>query len=237
MQASEPLDVYLVEKAPYYYLSGRDAHGFLYARFACIMRNAKIPVVFHFQPINRVLQRIRVDKKACSLGWFRIPGRESFAIFSDGLWNDQSMGVVVHKDAVARFAAFGSLDKMLATPGLRAVIPENVSFGQKLDLMLTQSKNDIQTSTINFVQAQTMVASKRVDYTIANVPEYNWHKEVEKERYGRDVIEMIRYSDMPEGEQRHLMCHRDFDSRQRAAINQAIRQFKKDCDLRISAPP
>jgi polar amino acid transport system substrate-binding protein len=230
------LEILLVEKAPYYYPDGRNPHGFLYSRFACIMHSAKIPVSFHFQPINRVLHRIKTDKKACSLGWFRIPIRESYATFSEGLWDDKPMGLVVHKDAALRFAAYGSLEKMLATPGLKAVMPENVSFGQTLDRMLSRSKHEIQISTINFVQSLTMVASKRVDYTIANIPEYNWHRKLEKERFGRDVIEMIRYSDMPEGEQRYLMCHRDFDRRELEAINQAIRQFKADCSLQILAP-
>ncbi len=49
-----------------------------------------------------------------------------------------------------------------------------------------------------------MVASRRVDYSIANVPEYAWHKKREMERNGRDVLELVRYSDMPPGEERYL---------------------------------
>lgn len=225
-----------MEKAPYYYPGGRDPHGFLYDRFACMMQAANIPMSYHFQPINRILHRIKTDPKACSLGWFRIPLRESFASFSLGIWDDQPMGVVVHKDAVARFAALGSLDALMKTPGLRAVVPENVSYGQNLDRVLGPSQHAIQTSTINFVQSLTMVANKRVDYTIANIPEFNWHKKMEKERNGRDVIEIIRYSDMPAGEPRYLMCHRNFRRQDMEAINQAIHQYRKDCDLKMAPP-
>ncbi len=49
-----------------------------------------------------------------------------------------------------------------------------------------------------------MVASRRVDYSIANVPEYAWHKNREMERNGRDVVELVRYSDMPPGKERYL---------------------------------
>ncbi len=81
-----------------------------------------------------------------------------------------------------------------------------------------------------------MVASRCVDDTIAYVPEYAWHKKREKVRNGREVLELVRYSDMPPGKERYPMCHRNFRADHLEAINKAIRHYRKDCGLKNPAP-
>src|SRR5690606_34791512 len=90
--AAEPLAVYYIEKPPYYHSIAGEPTGFLLERTRAIFSDAQIALRFEARPAKRILLEMEQNREPiCSIGWFRTPQREAFALFSLAIYRDEPM--------------------------------------------------------------------------------------------------------------------------------------------------
>src|SRR5690606_3099630 len=93
--AADPLPVYYIEKPPYYHSIAGEPTGFLLERTRAIFSDAQIPLRFEARPAKRILLEMEQNREPiCSIGWFRTPQREAFALFSLAIYRDETMTVL-----------------------------------------------------------------------------------------------------------------------------------------------
>jgi polar amino acid transport system substrate-binding protein len=180
---------------------------------------AGIPVVWVKLPTNRQLLNLkRNSEMECAIGWFKNPEREQFARFTKAIYRDLPTMALANNGFNVKKGM--RLEDVLAIKGVRVLAKDNYSYGPFIDGLLAKFKPVvIRTTSENSVMVE-MIRANRADFMFVAEEEAKYLAE----EAGASVKEfqMIKFSDMPMGEKRYIMCSKQVPDEIINKLNNAI---------------
>ncbi|WP_119300907.1 substrate-binding periplasmic protein [Dongia deserti] len=202
--------------------SGDHVTGILVDPVAAALAKAGIGADWSEMPPARQTEEIkRAKEPVCGLGWFKRPERESFALFSEPIYQDQPTIIVARRNDV-RFSDGMSLQDNFRDAARMLIVKTGYSYGAAIDGWIKALQPRAETSSGSNELLLGMVAQARVDYAIM-APEEAQDLLGTKPALGAS-LRTVRLSDAPDGELRHLMCSRATPLELIARINDALAQ-------------
>lgn len=220
VQAAEPLALMYYDRPPFM-IDGGDgsASGLTVNISSEIMKTARLDHAWHKFAAKRILELVRENAiYGCGIGWFKNPEREQFARFSKPIYRDKPLVAIAPKKFV--LPADTTLAVALATSGTRVLVKEGFSYGG-IDPLLLKYKPTLISTAGEVVQMIQMIKANRADMTF--LPEEEALYLLGQAGFRADDFNLIKFSDMPAGSTRHLMCSKKVPESVMQQINAAIR--------------
>lgn len=199
------LIVGFIDRPAYSWSEDGEAKGLFVDIARDILTRAGIEYQFQPLPPKRMLKSVEEGKeKICVLGNFKTPERELYAVFTKSIYQNKPIGILTTKALAPGFTPYKSLAELTASPALRLGHIDGFSYGGAVDAFIAKMTGP----KISRVTTQSgmvgMLAAGRFDYMFADQEEY--------EALARAVnvppesLRMFTYPDVPEGNQRRMMC-------------------------------
>lgn len=221
---SEELDVYYIDKPPYYYTSSEGLpSGFLLKITQMILDNAGIEYTIQEAPAKRVLQILKNKENTLSPGWYKTIDRSEEYIYSDSIYQDSPSLIILSRDLYKDQKEI-SFEEILAS-GLKLVLVDGYSYGKWYDNHLQNYASNIEylnTVTMNIIM---MISRNRADWTLVNAEETMWLFE-----YYPHIAEDVRsisIQDSPRGNHRYLIFNPQVNEEIISRINVSIEEIKR----------
>lgn len=99
VNAESPIQLYYYDRVPYATTDAQgEVSGLCATPAANAFKQAGIPFQWKKMPFKRQLVTIKhIKKMACGIGWFKNPERESFARFTDSIYQDKTAVTISKK--------------------------------------------------------------------------------------------------------------------------------------------
>ena len=223
--AAEPVSsiaLYYYERPPYMvaHQDGK-ATGITADVAGKALARAGIAFTWNLMPAKRQLATIEHNTgRDCGVGWFKNPQREAFGQFSHPIYHDKPPVVIARGGFDAHT---DSLAQLLKRPGLQVLVKEGLTYGSYINDLLKNSKAHVTSITVEQPQLVRMIAAGRADIMFAPREEADYL--VTTQESGNESAHVVGFSDVPNGEARHLFCSRQVDAATMAKINAAIDQI------------
>lgn len=170
---------------------------------------------------QRALEEIRANKgPVCSIGWFKTPERQAFAVYSVPIARESASLVVVRTVQRNSLVSKASLADLLADKQVRIGVVAGFSYGTELDQLLQPLQPRIDAAPDTATNLRKL-AGWRVDAVLADAKDFEYYLQEAKIR-PEDVM-ALSFPDMPQGELRYLMCSKKTSPAQLQKINTAMR--------------
>ena len=226
--AKESMTVYYFHRPPYYVKDATgQAGGFLVEATRLVLDEAKIPFHFEQMPPKRILNRLREPSPACSPGWFKTPERERFARFSQPIYRNRPLCIIINRQLAMRFDEGSEMTRILSS-GLTLGVVDGFSYGRWADAHIADLGPKIYRLAGNQGSLLEMVLRNRVNYMFIASEEaaYIFAHDDRAAAMGR----IVPIADAPEGNPRHIMFSPGVDEQTVSRIDVAIEK------VRVSAP-
>jgi polar amino acid transport system substrate-binding protein len=210
------------ERPPYYFTSQGQPGGFLLAIARNAFSAAGLEVGYESAPPKRIMARMREGGRLCSVGWFKVPEREDFALFSVPIYRGQPLVLVAAWRDRARLEGKATLEEVFAEPGLVWGVPGGYAYGAVIDGLRARLAPQVADAPTALDQMLAMLAVGRFDYLllapeelplldpsgeIGEDRERPWPGQNGAERHGDFLV--LPLADLPDGPARHIMCTPD----------------------------
>ncbi|WP_413203945.1 substrate-binding periplasmic protein [Rhodospirillum sp. A1_3_36] len=219
--AEKPLKVLVFERPPYYESRADGGYIGLVATPAK-MAFDKAGIFFEWvqtQP-NGHLRAIEANRgPLCALGWFKRADREVFGQFSDVIYTDKPSRIMTRADNVA-VQFHKTAQGMLADKSLRMGGKLGYSYGSYLDGLVAGLDPPRVTVSQDETGMARMLLGGRFDYMI--VSEVEAMVLMDSLAAAAEDIVLLTMSDIPPGNDRHLICSKATDPGLIARFNQAL---------------
>jgi polar amino acid transport system substrate-binding protein len=212
----------LYEDRPPYYFTGTDGRigGLAIDPVKAALAKAGISPDWRVSSAKRQIASIRADREpVCSPGWFKKPEREAFAKFSVPIYRDRPQVVVTRADNALRIN-HGTLEKLLRDPNLTMGVKLGYSYGQYIDALIERLEPVTMRSSQDVHGLIRMLVGRRFDYMLAAPEEFS-SMAARLGIAGEDIVS-VTLSDIPDGNDRYLMCSRKVSDEWLARINAAL---------------
>jgi uncharacterized protein (TIGR02285 family) len=222
----DPLVLFVFDRPPYYQLqNGKPADGFLLDMAQDILNQAGIPFEVREMPPSRVLATFEAREiRACALGWIRTPDRESFARFSQPIYTNKPLGVVVGREKSQSLGPSPLLEDLFAADlawGLR----QDFSHGRMLDEAF-RAHPKLRLGLFSDLRTiLRLIAKGRLDATLLSSEELSTHLAAEPALAA--ALRLLPIADGPPGFTRHLMCDHSVNPALLARIDAAIEAYRQ----------
>ncbi|HEX5683005.1 MAG TPA: transporter substrate-binding domain-containing protein [Ideonella sp.] len=219
--AAEPLNLYFFERPPYaVQRAGSDeVHGLSATPAAQAFKSAGIAFRWVGMPTMRQLVTLKNNgaPPACAVGWFKNPERELHFKFSKPIYRDKPTVALARADYTQ---ASATLADTLRQPGLQVLIKDGFSYGPLIDQLLIQSKVERIVTSADSVPMIRMVAAQRAHFMFAAEEEAAYL--VEQAGVPTTQLRTLRFTDLPHGERRHILCSKTVPDELIERLNKAI---------------
>lgn len=211
-------------KPPYHYLENGGEHGFLLERSKQVFAHAGVEAEHVEMPSKRIWQNFSTGMhNFCSIGWYRLPERESLVNFSLPFHIDRPHTVVSGPAALAAVKAHTSLSSLLQDKSLSLGVVDGVSYGPELDAMMAHAANKIEKRTVEPLKIMRMAAADRFSFVIIDREDWEWSHTHEE---GLGKLHNIDFADIPPGLTRYIVCSKDVSHDTMARLNRVIESLK-----------
>jgi uncharacterized protein (TIGR02285 family) len=186
-----------------------------------IFRRAQLNVHWVRVPQQRVLPALKANQALdCSPGWYRTPEREAMFRYSLPIYLDRPFAALVRADLSGPDEI--SAVELLARPGLRVVLRQNMAHGDYVDgLIGKMPPSQVQSLSVDSVPLVKMIYAGHVDLTVVT--------DEEAERIIADAglkpadFRLLRFTDVAKAEARHIICNQQVPEAMMARLNKAIK--------------
>lgn len=208
------------DKPPYHYLEGATDQGFLLKRIKDVFATAGLRAEFVEQPQKRIWANFEHGAaNYCSISWYRLPEREAVARYSHAIHTDAPHVVLASPAAAQQVQAHGSLASLMADRKLTLGVMDGVSYGGKLDAMISGSENRVMRRTVSVTGMLRMLSAGRMSYVLVDREDWQY---LSKNEASLAPLVPREFADMPAGLDRHLVCSRDIKPAVMDKLNRAI---------------
>lgn len=219
--SAEPLDIFYFEYPPYYrQLENQEASGIIVDIARRVFAAAGVEPKFSFMPAKRILHEIQSGRPGASLGWFKTPEREQFALFSLPVYVNRPVGVFFLREDEEKFRPFSTLEGVLDSGQFVLGRVQGFSEGPHLDAMLGKYKDKTVQVAADSVRLLRMLESRRCDFML--VPPEETDVLLEAAKAPREKFMLRAMSDIPQGNLRYIMYSRTVPQALIQRIDQAI---------------
>jgi polar amino acid transport system substrate-binding protein len=218
---AESLDIFYFEYPPYYHqLENQEASGIIVDLARRIFSAAKVEPTFSFVPAKRILHELQSDRPAASLGWFKTPEREEFALFSLPIYVNRPVEVFFLREHEGKFRPYSTLEGMLQSGQFVLGRVQGFSEGAELDVMLGKYRDKTVQVATDSVRLLKMLESRRFDFMLVAPEEADVL--LEAAQASKEKFMLRAMSDIPHGNLRYIMYSRAVPQDLIRRIDQAI---------------
>lgn len=208
------------ERPPYSYTVDGKAMGFLVDMTARIAAEAGVQPVFQEMPAARILEEVRDEKSTlCSIGWFKTPERETFALFTRPIFRDLPLVAVALQRRRHLFAGKTTLRALAEDHSLTLGLVKAWTYGDAAGAIIAKASPRTTLAPDQPRQAR-MLAAGRFDYTLARPGELP-ELAAQAGLAPSDLL-VISLSDLPAQGVRHILCGRGVPREVMERIDAAI---------------
>lgn len=222
-----PLDdtivVYYHERRPYYVTTPNQVHGLIADRVNWVFKDAGINYVWQKTPAKRQLEIIRNNEQlACAVGWFKTPERDAFGNFTLPIYLDNPTMAIARADN-DQINSGGLLARTLSNRRLRLLRKDGYSYGRFIDDGIKEyAPREIVTTAENLSMVK-MIHTHRADYFFISKEEAE--DVILCSDLPRKDFKVVRFSDMPQGNKRYLICSRKIEEITLLRLNRGIKNY------------
>lgn len=182
-------------------------------------RKAGIAFVWEPTSMSRQVKMLRDgEANECVVGWHKTSERESFAKFTLPVYKDGPIVGVARADYV--FAPGNTLASGLATPGLRVLVRDKYSYGERIDAMFQRVKPTLIASNQPNLQLVELIKAGRADLMLASQDEANLL--IRHAPSSQKELTLVRFADIAQGVERYIVCSRKVPDEVINKLNKAI---------------
>jgi len=184
------------------------------------MEKAGIPYVWRNASPTRQLANLRANlEPLCGIGWYKTPERQTFAKYSRAIYQDAPMiGVAnIHFQAPEN----PRVEDVLGRADVSVLLKESVVYGPYLDAQFAAMKARPVKSYESYAKLIKLVQIGRVDLTFVPLEEAEYF--VADMGYRQEDFHFIRFTDMPQGEKRYIICSMKTDDAVLQRIDAALK--------------
>ncbi len=219
-RAEETLTVAWRNKPPQQYMEDHVEKGILLDRAKEAFSDAHLPARFVEEPAKRIWNNFAIgSKNYCSIGWYRIPERESLVQYSIIFHTDPPHTLLAGPVAVATVMAHKTLASLMNDENLTLGVVDGVSYGPELDAMIKRSKNRIERSTTSPMVMAQMIGANRASFMFIDKEDWEFLHDKERSMQGTTQLDL---KGMPQGLDRYIVCSKDVPASSMKKINQAL---------------
>jgi len=211
------------ERKPYYIEGANGVHGLCADPVKLAFMKAGISFRWQKTPANRQLKIIKENRAPeFAIGWFKNAERQKFAKFTSHIYRDKPTLALARSDNEIIKSEY-SIDHVLSNRRLRLLRKAGYSYGAFIDEKITAFQpRQIETTSEN-INMLMMVKSHRADYFF--VADEEAKELISQSGYQLTDFKYIRFTDMPEGNKRYLLCSQKVDDKIIVRLNRAIRHY------------
>jgi len=204
--AQSPIQLYYYDRAPYATTDAQgEVSGLCATPAANAFKQAGISFEWKKMPFKRQLVTIKQNKKmGCGIGWFKNPERETFARFTDSIYQDKP-AVTISKIGNNALEKHRDLISLFEDKKVKLLVKDGFSYGAYVDELINNHDPEIvSVVTSTNVQMLQMILSGRADYFFISEEEADHI--VVNVGYNVSQFQLRHYSDMPAGNHRYITC-------------------------------
>ena len=219
--SAENLDIFYFEYPPYYHqLENQEASGIIVDIARRVFAEAGVEPAFSFVPAKRILHELQGDRPAASLGWFKTPEREQYALFSLPIYVNRPVVALFLREHESKFRPFSTLEGLLQSGQFIFGRVQGFSEGAQLDAMLEKYRDKTVQVATDSVRLLKMLESRRVDFMLVAPEEADTL--LDAAQAPREKFMMQAMSDIPQGNLRYIMYSRAVSQDLIRRIDEAI---------------
>lgn len=215
--------VHFHQRRPFYMSDGDKVHGLVIDPIALAFTTAGIPHVWQETPAKRQLDIIeRNEDESCAAGWFKTPERETYARYTLPIYQDKPFVAIARADN-EYLGETETLDRVLRERRLQLLVKEGYSYGRFIDEKLKALDPRRITTTAENQNILRMIENYRADYSFMTEEEardFMLSPEVKAANF-----KLVRFSDIPAGSKRYIICSRKVGEDFIARLDKAIRSL------------
>lgn len=209
---------------PPYYVTGKDnlLSGLVGEPARTAFQRSGLRFIIQRMPPRRQLNSIQNNtERICAVGWFKTPEREQYARFTLPLYQDKPNSLLTRAD-VEFSSGSPTIEEVFATADLTLLIKNGYSYGEHIDTALQQAPPAIVTTSGGTDQILDMIAAGKADYVVMPGEEA---EDAIASSIKPEVFRLIELRDMPQGDQRFIMCSRQVAFEEIARLDSVITQL------------
>lgn len=211
-------------RRPFYMSDGDHVFGLVIEPIERAFKTAGIPFVWQETPARRQLDILaRNEDESCAAGWFKTPEREAYARYSLPIYRDKPFVAVARAD-VEYLAETETLDRVLQERRLQLLVKEGYSYGQFIDDRLQALDPRKITTTAENQNILKMIENYRADYSF--MTEEEAQDLLASAGVEAKALRLVRFSDMPAGGRRYIICSKKVGPEIVARLDSAIRSLQ-----------
>ena len=221
-----PIIVHYHERRPYYYFEDDyEIIGLCVDPVNLIFTQAGIDMVWQQTPAKRQLELIKANTKCeCAAGWFKTDARQKYGLYTLPIYQDSSTIALAREDEEL-IVSGQALHVTMKNRQLRLLRKDGYSYGQFIDGHIASCNPRQVITRVGNMSMLKMVYTHRADYFFITVQEAE--DLISHSGLPAGKFKLIRFSDMPEGNKRYLICSQKVGDAVIAQLNQAIRRYLK----------
>jgi polar amino acid transport system substrate-binding protein len=202
VKADDALEIMYHERPPYYIgKNDKIVSGIVGDIVTRILNDAQIDYRYRQVPANRQLNEIKNNQeKICAIGWFKTPAREAFAKYSDSIYQDKPI-VLMIRSADPKLSGEMSLARLKKNTDLRMGAKLGYSYGTAIDALAVHLKSNVITVSQDNTGLSRMLTGNRFDFFFAAAEEA---PDIMGESNGS--LEVKTLGDAPPGNNRYILC-------------------------------
>jgi uncharacterized protein (TIGR02285 family) len=223
VKAESPIQLYYYDRAPYAVTDTQvDVSGLTATPAANAFNQAGIPFQWKKMPFKRQLVTIKHNKKmACGIGWFKNPERESFARFTDSIYQDQP-AVTISKKGNNALEQHTDLKSLFKDKQIKLLVKDGFSYGAHIDELINNYNPEIVSIvTSTNVQMLQMILSGRADYFF--ISEEEAEHIILTAGFEMSQFQLQHFADMPAGNRRYIACSQRVSSEVVDLLNRVLK--------------
>lgn len=223
LHAENPIQLYYYDRAPYAVTDTQgDVSGLTATPAANAFKQAGIPFHWKKMPFKRQLVTIKHNKKiACGIGWFKNPERESFARFTDPIYQDKP-AVAISKQGNNALEQHRDLKNLFEDKQVKLLVKDGFSYGVYVDELINKyDPKIVSVVTSSNVQMLQMILSGRADYFF--ISEEEAEHIILSAGYEISQFQLQHFDDMPASNRRYIACSQQVSPETIDLLNHALK--------------
>jgi ABC-type amino acid transport substrate-binding protein len=219
-QACTSINLLYHERPPYAETSGPAVKGLTASPSASAFDKAGIQFKWALTPSKRELQIIQENQGCdCSVGWFKNPDREKFALYTSALYQDQPQ-IAIARANNDKIQSGRKVADVLTNPDLTLGVKDGYSYGKFLDDQIAAANPKKDVTTAENTNMLEKVRKGYNDYFFMAPEEAD--DLIRVSGFRKEDFKYITFSDMPNGEKRYIICSKRVGADVVEKLNQAL---------------
>ncbi len=206
MADSQKLDVYYIDKEPYYYKDRDKVSGFLFKKAEKYFEQLNgVAVSYSEMPPKRILFDLEeLEGNFCSIGWFKNKERALKYWYSPILYRDRSMVLIIEKKYQKDLSMHGRFYDFIKNTPLKIDVVNGYSYGELIDEVIAKFPSSFNKESSDNNKLIRLLKNERTNGILMMEEEFEHFSQ--KETILLDKYTIKTFSDFPKGNERYIIC-------------------------------